>query len=76
MAVVDSYPEAVMQQATTRSNLAATLLRLSQMKPQADAIYQDAMRYLQEALEIYERKTEAGIFITAQRFLQWEMPAI
>ena len=55
MAVVDSYPEAVMQQATTRSNLAATLLRLSQMKPQADAIYQDAMRYLQEALEIYEK---------------------
>lgn len=55
MAVVDTYPEAVMQQATTRSNLAATLLRLSQMKPQADAIYQEAMQYLQEALEIYEK---------------------
>lgn len=56
LAVVDTYSDAVIQQATTRSNLAATLLRLSQSKTdkEAEKIYHEAIQYLQEALKIYE----------------------
>lgn len=50
LAVVDKYEDAVIEQAVTRTNLAATLL---QLKTEAD--YEMAMKYLQEALEIFER---------------------
>ena len=48
--IVDSYEEAVIQQATTRTNLAATLLQIRT----TDA-YEEAIEYLSEALEIFER---------------------
>lgn len=47
--VVDSYPEAVIQQAVSRTNLAASLLQAEQQEPQ------EAMQYLQEALAIFEK---------------------
>lgn len=50
LVVVDSYEEAKIQQATTRTNLAATLL---QMQNEND--YQEAMVYLKKALEIHEQ---------------------
>lgn len=49
LAVVDSYEEAVIPQATTRTNLAATLLQLGTK----DA-YEEAIGYLQHALRIHE----------------------
>ena len=49
MRVVDSFEEAKIQQATTRTNLAASLLQMK--KPEA---YQEAMVYLKQALEIHE----------------------
>ena len=49
MAVVDSYEEAVIPQATTRTNLAATLLQLG-----TEEDYKEAIMYLQYALHIHE----------------------
>lgn len=48
--VVDSYPEAVIPQATTRTNLAATLLQMD-----SESAYAEAIRYLQQALVIHEQ---------------------
>ena len=50
LTVVDSYEEAVIEQAVTRTNLAATLLQLK-----TDEAYEAAVKYLQEALEIFEQ---------------------
>ena len=50
LAVVDSYEDEEIKQATTRTNLAATLL---QMKSQES--YHEAMNYLKEALAIHEK---------------------
>jgi len=50
LAVVDLYEEAVIPQANTRTNLAATLLQMG-----TDEAYEEAMQYLSEALEVYER---------------------
>ena len=47
--VVDSYEEAVIPQATTRTNLAVTLLQLGTEKD-----YKEAIMYLQHALHIHE----------------------
>lgn len=49
LAVVDSYEEALIPQATTRTNLAATLLQLGTKEA-----YEEAMGYLQHALRIHE----------------------
>ena len=49
LAVVDSYEEAVIPQATTRTNLAATLLQLG-----TEEDYKEAITYLQHALHIHE----------------------
>ena len=49
LAVVDSYEEAVIPQATTRTNLAATLLQLG-----TEEDYKEAIEYLQHALRIHE----------------------
>ncbi len=48
--VVDLYEEAVIPQANTRTNLAATLLQIG-----TDEAYEDAMQYLLEALVVYEQ---------------------
>lgn len=48
--IVDSYAEAIIQQATTRTNLAASLLQIG-----TEEAYEKAVGYLQEALEIFER---------------------
>lgn len=53
MAVVDLYQEAIIPQANTRTNLAVTLLRISQM-PGKESAYEEAMTYLNEALAIFE----------------------
>lgn len=50
LAVVDLYEDAMIPQANTRTNLAATLLQIG-----TDEAYADAMKYLQEALVVYER---------------------
>lgn len=50
LTVVDSYEEAKIQQATTRTNLAATLLQMDY-----EEAYQEAMGYLKKALEIHEQ---------------------
>ena len=49
LAIVDLYENAVIPQANTRTNLAATLIQIG--TPNA---YEEAMKYLQEALEVYE----------------------
>ena len=49
LAVVDSYEEAVIPQATTRTNLAATLLQFG-----TEEDYKEAIEYLQHALRIHE----------------------
>ena len=49
LTVVDSYEEAVIPQATTRTNLAATLLQLG-----TEEDYKEAVEYLQYALRIHE----------------------
>ena len=51
--VVDLYKDAKIEQATTRTNLAATLLALYRDK-QDDEKYNEAMKYLEEALAIFE----------------------
>ena len=48
--IVDSYEDAVIPQATTRTNLAATLLQIG-----TEEAYQDAMKYLKEALAVHEK---------------------
>lgn len=50
LAVVDLYENAVIPQANTRTNLAATLIQIGTQEA-----YTEAMQYLQEALEVYER---------------------
>ncbi len=50
LTVVDLYEEAVIPQANTRTNLATTLLQIG-----TEDAYVEAMRYLNEALEVYER---------------------
>ncbi len=50
LSIVDSYEDALIPQATTRSNLAATLLQLGTGKA-----YEEAIQYLQEALLIHEK---------------------
>ncbi|MBQ9278097.1 MAG: DUF4125 family protein [Lachnospiraceae bacterium] len=55
--IVDQYPKAVMEQATTRTNIAVTLLRLSREEKDeasSDKVYNTAMKYLEQALLIYE----------------------
>lgn len=47
--VVDSYEDAKIKQATTRTNLAATLLQMNN-----EEAYQEAMKYLKRAIEIHE----------------------
>ena len=47
--IAETYEEAVMEQATTKTNLAATLLQVG--KEQA---YKEAMSYLKEALQVFE----------------------
>ena len=49
LAVVDSYEEAIIPQATTRTNLATTLLQLG-----TEEDYKEAIEYLQHALCIHE----------------------
>ena len=53
LTVVDSYEEAKIQQATTRTNLAATLLQMNH-----EEAYQEAMGHLKKALEIHEQYEE------------------
>ena len=48
--IADSYEEAVIPQATTRANLAATLLQIG-----TDEAYEQAIRYLKEALAVHEK---------------------
>ncbi len=48
--VVDLYEEALIPQANTRTNLAVTLLQL-----QDEKAYSEAMKYLSQALAIYEK---------------------
>ena len=50
LVIVDSYQEAVIEQATTRTNLAATLLQIGTRQA-----YQEAISYLQEALAVFEK---------------------
>lgn len=50
LVIADSYKEAVIPQATTRANLAATLLQLG-----TDEDYEQAMEYLKEALAVHEK---------------------
>lgn len=50
LAVVDLYEDAIIPQANTRTNLAATLLQIG-----TDEDYAEAMQYLGEALAVYER---------------------
>jgi len=47
--IVDSYEDAVVPQATTRTNLAATLIQMG-----SEECYAEAVGYLKEALEIHE----------------------
>ena len=58
LAVVDRYDKAVMEQATTRTNLAASLIKLAETDDAADSvekIYSTAMKFLTQAIDIYER---------------------
>ncbi len=48
--IADFYEEAVIPQATTRTNLAATLLQMG-----TEEAYQEAVSYLQEALSVFEK---------------------
>ena len=50
LSVVDLYPEAGIQQATTRTNLAVTLLQLGTKED-----YLNAVLYLEKALEVFEQ---------------------
>ena len=50
LVIADSYEDAVIPQATTRANLAATLLQIG-----TDEAYEQAIQYLKEALEVHEK---------------------
>lgn len=50
LAVVDLYENAVIPQANTRTNLAVTLIQIGTQEA-----YEEAMKYLKEALGVYER---------------------
>ena len=50
LAIADSYEDAVIPQATTRANLAATLLQIG-----TDEAYEQAIGYLKEALAVHEK---------------------
>lgn len=64
LSVVDTHANAAIQQATTRCNLAVTLLRLSREaeteteqgteQETEEAYYQEAMKYLKESLAMFE----------------------
>lgn len=57
LAVVDTYADAVIPQASTRCNLAATLLQISRRAKTGEAAgsaYDEAMKYLRESLAIFE----------------------
>ncbi len=68
LVIVDTYPNAKMEQATTRTNLATTLLRMYQLKDAAyeeydhvekdsvnyEDLYKKATAYLKQSLSIYE----------------------
>lgn len=63
LSVVDMYERSVIQQATTRCNLAVTLLRMSENSAEAcadgedtdsDKYYKEAIKYLRESLDIFE----------------------
>lgn len=47
--IAETYEEAVMEQATTKTNLAATLLQVGTVQA-----YKEAMSYLKEALQVFE----------------------
>ena len=47
--IAETYEEAVMEQATTKTNLAATLLQVG-----TEQAYKQAMSYLKEALQVFE----------------------
>lgn len=53
LSVVDLYEDAVIQQAITRTNLAMTLLQMN-----TEEAYEEALMYLGEALEVFERDGE------------------
>jgi len=57
LSIVDLFPKAVIQQANTRTNLANTLLRLDEMD--------DAMKYLNEAIDIYKKDGERDFHYSA-----------
>ena len=50
LAIADSYEDAVIPQATTRANLAATLLQIG-----TNEAYEQAIEYLKEALAVHEK---------------------
>lgn len=50
LSVVDLYEDAAIQQATTRTNLAMTLLQMN-----SEEAYDRAMAFLREALEVFEK---------------------
>lgn len=62
--IVDRYPNATVEQATTRTNLAVTMFKISQEEKnglhgkdrerEAEATYREGMSYLKHALKIYE----------------------
>lgn len=62
LSVVDMYERAVIQQATTRCNLAATLLHMSREASEdntedgviSEQYYDEAIKYLKESLDIFE----------------------
>ncbi len=49
LCIANSYEEAVMEQATTKTNLAATLLQIGTKEA-----YKEAVQYLKEALQVFE----------------------
>ena len=51
--VIDTYKDAKTEQATTRTNLAATLLSICKDE-EDDERYDEAIKYLEEALAVYE----------------------
>lgn len=56
LSVVDMHEKALIQQATTRCNLALTLLRMSDNADGSETsqYYEEAIRYLKESLDIFE----------------------
>ncbi len=50
LVIADYYEDAIIPQATTRTNLAATLLQIG-----TEEAYQEAVKYLQEALSVHEK---------------------